>query len=61
LTVWEKSVLATHHFLAPTDFVEIKQLVSNINFNDFQVFCLVNENKVTGFVEVADKKLKCSL
>lgn len=26
LNVWEKSVLATHDFLSPTDFEEIKQL-----------------------------------
>jgi len=44
LTVWEKSVLATHNFLTPIDFKEIKELVSTINFNDFEVFCLVNGN-----------------
>jgi putative acetyltransferase len=58
LTVWEKSVLATHDFLTPTDFEEIKELVSNINFNDFQVFCLTNENLVLGFIGVADKKVE---
>ncbi|WP_297093112.1 GNAT family N-acetyltransferase [uncultured Draconibacterium sp.] len=58
LTVWEKSVLATHHFLTSTDFEEIKELVSNINFHDFQVFCLTNENMVLGFIGVADKKIE---
>lgn len=58
LTIWEKSVIATHDFLSSTDFEEIKQLVNNINFNDFQVFCLTKENLVLGFVGVADKKVE---
>lgn len=58
LAIWEKSVLATHNFLSPTDFEEIKELVANINFNDFQVFCSVYENTVMGFIGVADKKVE---
>lgn len=58
LAIWEKSVLATHDFLTPTDFEEIKELVANINFNDFQVFCSVYENTVMGFIGVADKNVE---
>lgn len=58
LNVWERAVLATHDFLTPTDFDEIKELVANINFNDFQVFCLTNQNSVLGFIGVADKKVE---
>jgi putative acetyltransferase len=58
LTVWENSVLATHHFLTPSDFEEIKALVSLINFNDFQVFCLTNEKKVLGFIGLTGKKIE---
>jgi putative acetyltransferase len=58
LAIWENSVLATHHFLSLTDFVEIKQLVANLNFNEFQVFCSVNENTVMGFIGVADEKVE---
>lgn len=58
LAIWERSVLATHHFLSPTDFEEIKELVANLNFNDFQVFCSVYENTVMGFIGVADKKVE---
>lgn len=58
LAIWEKSVLATHDFLSLTDFVEIKELVANINFNDFQVFCSVYENTVMGFIGVADEKVE---
>ena len=58
LTIWEKSVLATHNFLTSTDFEEIKELVSSINFNAFQVFCLTKEDLVLGFIGVADKKVE---
>ena len=58
LTIWEKSVLATHDFLTSSDFEEIKEFVNSINFNDFQVFCLTNENLVLGFIGVADKKVE---
>lgn len=58
LAVWEKSVLATHDFLTPSDFEEIKELIRTINFNDLQVFCLVDGNEVAGFIGVADKKVE---
>lgn len=58
LTIWENSVLATHDFLTPSDFEEIKELVKSINFNDFQVFCLTNENLVLGFIGVVNKKIE---
>jgi len=58
LNVWEKAVLATHHFLSSTDFEEIKELVTNINFSDFEVFCLTKKNLVVGFIGVADKKVE---
>lgn len=58
LTVWEKSVLATHDFLTSTDFEEIKEFASNMNFNDLQFFCLINKNVVLGFIGVADKKVE---
>src|SRR5690606_34966852 len=58
LTIWEKSVLATHDFLDPTDFEEIKKAVWEINFNHFQVFCLTKKNLVLGFLGVADKKVE---
>jgi putative acetyltransferase len=58
LAIWERSVLATHDFLSPTDFEEIKELVANLNFNEFQVFCSVNESTVMGFIGVADEKVE---
>ena len=38
LTIWKKSVLATHDFLTSSDFEEIKELVNNINFH----YCPIN-------------------
>lgn len=58
LELWERSVLATHHFLKPDDFSEIKKLVAGINFNELQVYCLLNQNTVLGFVGVADQKIE---
>ena len=58
LRVWEQSVLATHDFLNPTDFTEIKELVQTINFYHFQVYCLTEDDLVIGFIGIADKKIE---
>ena len=58
LRVWEQSVLATHDFLTPVDFKEIKELVQTINFDHFQVYCLTEDDLAIGFIGVADKKIE---
>ncbi|WP_245588236.1 GNAT family N-acetyltransferase [Algoriphagus terrigena] len=58
LKVWEKSVLATHDFLNPTDFEEIKKLVNTFNFNDFEVYCLKQNDEVAGFIGLAERKIE---
>jgi putative acetyltransferase len=58
LNIWEKSVLATHDFLKPTDFEEIKALVQTIDFNHFDVYCLKQNNEVAGFIGVAEQKIE---
>lgn len=58
LNVWEKSVLATHDFLRPTDFEEIKALVKTIEFNRFDVYCIKQNNEVAGFIGVAEQKIE---
>ncbi len=59
VTVWERSVLATHDFLKPSDFNEIKEAVQGIDFTAFPVYCLVNENdQVGGFIGVAEQKME---
>jgi len=58
LKVWEQSVLATHNFLTPKDFTEIKELVQTINFDHFQVYCVTEDDFVIGFIGVDDKKIE---
>lgn len=58
LSVWEKSVVATHDFLSPADFMSIRDTVYTIDFNAFSMYCLLLETKVAGFVGVADAKVE---
>lgn len=58
LNVWEKSVSATHSFLNPIDFEEIKELVQIFNFNDFEVYCLKQNDEVAGFIGLAERKIE---
>lgn len=58
VTVWEKSVRTTHHFLLPEDIDYFKEVVTNIAFSTFPVYCLVDEDKVIGFIGVANQKIE---
>jgi len=58
LDVWEKSVLATHGFLSQADFQEIKELLATIDFNAFDVYCLLEAGKLIGFIGTANQKVE---
>jgi putative acetyltransferase len=58
LSLWERSVLATHTFLSPEDFISIKEIVQSIDFRAFDVYCLVQQDKVIGFLGAAEKKVE---
>lgn len=58
LNIWEKSVLATHDFLNPKDFEEIKQLVQTFNFNEFEVYCLKQNEEIAGFIGLTEQKIE---
>ena len=58
LHVWEKAVRATHHFLTPGDFTEIKAIVQTIDFTALPVFCIAEKDRIIGFIGVADKKIE---
>lgn len=58
LNVWEASVLATHDFLLPTDFEEIKALVHTIDFHEFEVYCLHHAGVIAGFIGIAERKIE---
>lgn len=58
LDVWEKSVLATHDFLSPKDFEEIKSFLQTFNFNEIEVYCLKHNNVVAGFIGLTERKIE---
>lgn len=55
--VWEKSVLATHHFLDPEDFQKIRSLVRELDFSVHGVYCLLEGERCIGFTGVTDDKM----
>ncbi|WP_025765231.1 GNAT family N-acetyltransferase [Dyadobacter tibetensis] len=58
LQVWEESVLATHNFLKTADFHAIKEFHHDFNFQDLDVYCLVQDDCVLGFIGVAERKIE---
>lgn len=58
LQVWENSVLATHYFLKPEDFNEIKLMLVDFDFNQIDVFCLFENQIMIGFIGVYDAKIE---
>lgn len=52
ILVWEKSVRATHKFITSEEVDRLKELVKQIDFNSYSVYCLISENEVLGFVGV---------
>ncbi|MBW3519960.1 GNAT family N-acetyltransferase [Flavobacterium sp. NKUCC04_CG] len=58
LRVWEKAVLATHDFLQPQDFQEIKIFLEQFDFNSLEVYCLMQGQVVIGFIAVDGKKVE---
>jgi putative acetyltransferase len=40
------------------DFQSIKELVETIDFNSFEVYCLVQNSEVAGFLGVAEQKVE---
>ncbi|MFN0292379.1 GNAT family N-acetyltransferase [Pedobacter helvus] len=58
ILVWEKSVLATHHFLSRADFIEIKALLVTYDFEILAMFCLIDDEKVIGFIGIYQHKIE---
>ncbi len=58
LSVWEKSVLATHLFLSEEDFVEIKLMLQDFDFTQFDVFLLSVDQKIAGFIGISNQKIE---
>lgn len=58
ISVWESAVLATHHFLSPKDYLEIRALLQDYDFNVLDMFCLLDEDKVLGFIGLHQYKIE---
>jgi putative acetyltransferase len=58
IDLWEKSVIASHDFLTPEDFLSIKIIVEKIDFNLFEVFCLILNDELIGFLGVESQKIE---
>ena len=58
LSVWEESVLASHHFLSSEDFKAIKQLLHSLDFSAFEIYCLTEDSNVTGFIGIVQDKIE---
>lgn len=58
ISVWEKSVRATHDFLVPSDIDYFKTVVDKIDFNAFSVYCVTRSDRVLGFIGVAEEKIE---
>lgn len=56
--IWEKSVLTTHQFLEENDFVFFKELVSQIDFESFDVHCIIDNEKTLGFIGIDNHKIE---
>lgn len=58
LTVWEKSVVATHHFLKQEDFLSIRTIVHSLDFGSFDLYCAMKDDRVAGFIGVSEQKVE---
>lgn len=58
ISVWENSVRATHHFLSSTEIDYYKSIVESIDFSTFQVYCLIDNNTVAGFIGLSEQKIE---
>ncbi|WP_410220575.1 GNAT family N-acetyltransferase [Pedobacter sp.] len=58
LALWEKSVLATHHFLSNEDFLAIKKLLQDFDFATLNVYSLNHGTEMIGFVATSAVKVE---
>lgn len=59
LQIWEDSVVATHTFLNTEEIAFYKNLVSEIDFHSFSVYCaLLDSKKMVGFLGVSGSHLE---
>lgn len=52
ILLWEKSVLATHHFLRKEDIAAYKDLILNQFLDQVDLYCFKQEGKILGFIGI---------
>jgi putative acetyltransferase len=58
ISVWERSARATHHFVSAEDLDYYKTRVQEIDFQSFPVYCLIQKQKVIGFIGFAERSIE---
>jgi putative acetyltransferase len=59
ISVWERSVRATHTFLKRDDIAFYKSIVETIDFNQLSVYCAkASDGELIGFIGVAEGKIE---
>ena len=58
INLWEKSVLSTHRFLKENDFIAIRKPLREMDFESLNVFCLMNECEIIGFIGLDKTKIE---
>ena len=58
IEVWERSVRATHDFLAESDIAELRPLILTQYFDAVELRCVRREARILGFSGVADGVLE---
>lgn len=56
--IWERSVRASHDFLAEVDIQEIKNKLASVYFPKVELFCCEDNNAVTGFIGMYGKMIE---
>lgn len=56
--IWERSVRATHHFLAEDDWVEIKKALIPCYFPNVTLYAVDDDGVLSGFIGLADGKIE---
>ena len=58
ISIWKQSVKATHFFLKTEDIEFYKSIVTSLDFNDIECYCLYNELEMIGFLGKINEKLE---
>jgi putative acetyltransferase len=58
IEIWKKSVIATHDFLKPDDFLELQELMLSLDFKDLEMYLLLKNDIAVGFIGVNNRHIE---